>query len=318
MTKLEGKLQNALDEIRMLVLGVEVLIGFGFRAFLEPGFDRLQRQTQWLKLAVLVLLIVALALLLSPPTDHQLRHGGEVKRDAYRYATVLMTLALAPFGLSLALDLQAALMSVASAFFALIVAALSLALIALAWFGPLAFRRRRNVVDEEQLPTAISIKVRQVLTEARVILPGAQALLGFGLVATLMDGFSRLPASSQWVHIFGLLSVAAAIVLLMTPAAYHRLAEKGEDTEQFHAIATRLVLAALVPLGLAIACGLYIAVERVSHSPLAAALTSASVFVGLMIFWFAAPLLRRRHDRLTSIDRRADHAPTAGAAPRSS
>lgn len=299
MTKLEGKLQNALDEIRMLILGVEVLIGFGFRAFLEPGFDRLQPQTQRLKLVALLLLIIALALLLSPATDHQLRYGGEVRREAYRYATALMTLALAPFGLSLAFDLQVALTAVASASFALIAAGASLVVIALAWFGPLTLRRRKNVVDEEQLPTAISIKVRQVLTEARVILPGAQALLGFGLVATLMDGFSRLPAPSKWVHVFGLLSVAAAIVLLMTPAAYHRLAEKGEDTEYFHAIATRLVLAALMPLGLAIACGLYIAVERVSHSPLAAVVTSASVFVGLMIFWFAAPLMRRRHDRLT-------------------
>lgn len=294
MTRLEGKLQNALDEIRMLVLGVEVLIGFGFRAFLEPGFDRLQVQTQWLKLAALMLLVVAFALLLSPATDHQLRFGGEVRREAYGYTTALMALALAPFGLSLVLDLDVALTAVVGAPFARVVAISSLVLIALAWFAPLALKRRRNIMDEEHLPTPISIKVRQVLTEARVILPGAQALLGFGLVATLMDGFSRLPQSSKWVHVLGLMSVAAAIVILMMPAAYHRLAERGEDTEAFHKIATRLVLAALVPLGMAISCGLYIAVERVSQSSLTALLAGAAVFAGLIALWLVAPILRRR------------------------
>lgn len=85
MTKLERKLQNTLDEIRMLVLGVQVLIGFGFRAFLEPGFNHLAPQTQRLKLGALGLLILAFALLLSPTTEHQIRYQGEVTRPAYSY-----------------------------------------------------------------------------------------------------------------------------------------------------------------------------------------------------------------------------------------
>lgn len=294
MTRLEQKHQNALDEVRMLVLGIEVLLGFGFRAFLEPGFDRLPPRMQSVKLAALGLLIVAFALLLSPIAEQQIRCGGNVTRSAYDHITVLMALALAPFGASLVLDLWVAL-AAAFPWFSHGPGPLwaALGLIGVAWYGPLALRKGRRIVDDENLPTPISIKVRQVLTEARVILPGAQALLGFGLIATLMDGFAKLPVTSRLVHVLGLLSVAATVVLLMTPAAYHRLANQGEDTERFHRIASVLVLVALVPLGLGIACGLYVAVERTTQSVSTAVIVAAAVFVGLLVFWLGYPLLAR-------------------------
>ncbi len=61
-----------------------------------------------------------------------------------------------------------------------------------------------------------------MLTEARVVLPGVQALLGFQLAATLVDAFERLPESSKHLHLAGLRCLAIATVLLITPAAYHR------------------------------------------------------------------------------------------------
>jgi hypothetical protein len=39
-----------------------------------------------------------------------------------------------------------------------------------------------------------------MLTEARVIIPGAQALFGFQLVAMLTTGFERLPEHAKLVH----------------------------------------------------------------------------------------------------------------------
>ncbi len=38
MAKLKDKIENALNETRILVLGIQILIGFGFRSFFEPGF----------------------------------------------------------------------------------------------------------------------------------------------------------------------------------------------------------------------------------------------------------------------------------------
>jgi hypothetical protein len=41
MTKLSGKVKIALDETRMLILGVQILVGFQFRIVFEDAFDRL-------------------------------------------------------------------------------------------------------------------------------------------------------------------------------------------------------------------------------------------------------------------------------------
>jgi hypothetical protein len=41
MAALGRKVKNALDEARILVLGVQVLLGFQYRGFMEPGYERL-------------------------------------------------------------------------------------------------------------------------------------------------------------------------------------------------------------------------------------------------------------------------------------
>ncbi|HWT01839.1 MAG TPA: DUF6328 family protein [Pyrinomonadaceae bacterium] len=66
MAQLKDKIQNALDEARMLVLGSQVLLGFQFRSAFEPGFPKLPPSSQYLKLAALGLMLVALGLLLAP------------------------------------------------------------------------------------------------------------------------------------------------------------------------------------------------------------------------------------------------------------
>ena len=56
-----------------------------------------------------------------------------------------------------------------------------------------------------------------MLIEARVVLPGVQALLGFQFVVVLTDSFERLPPFSQYVHLASLGLMALAMILLMTP-----------------------------------------------------------------------------------------------------
>ena len=41
MSNLRTKVENALNEARVLVLGLQVLLGFQFRAFFEHGWARL-------------------------------------------------------------------------------------------------------------------------------------------------------------------------------------------------------------------------------------------------------------------------------------
>jgi hypothetical protein len=53
---------------------------------------------------------------------------------------------------------------------------------------------------EEGASTPLHAKIEQMLTEARVVLPGAQALFGFQLAIVLTQSFEQLPSASRIVH----------------------------------------------------------------------------------------------------------------------
>jgi hypothetical protein len=93
-------------------------------------------------------------------------------------------------------------------------------------------------------------EIRHVLTEIRMVLPGAQALLGFQFMVMVLQEFETLPNALKQTHLVSLSLMTFAVILLMTPAAYHRIVVKGENTREFHQFAGRMLLASLIPLAL--------------------------------------------------------------------
>ncbi len=109
----------------------------------------------------------------------------------------------------------------------------------------------------------------------------------------LMDGFDKLPQSSKYVHLISLILMGLCVILLMTPAAYHRMVERGEDTESFHRLASSLLLVAMIPLPLGICGDLFVVVRKVTDSiplSIAIALLTLAFFYAL---WFAFPGYRK-------------------------
>lgn len=310
MAKLKDKIQNALDEGRMLVMGSQVLLGFQFRAVFEQGFEKLPTASQYLKMGALGLMLLALALLLSPGAYHRIVEKGEDSQDLHRFTTKVMDLALLPFAAAFGIDVYVASERTLGQTFALIIG-LGASLVALFfWYGLEFIRRgeREPEIKEEQEMSKqeksdsdgakITDKIRHALTEARMVLPGAQALLGFQFISTLTESFEKLPASSTYVHLVSLALVAVSIILLMTPAAYHRIVERGEETEHFHRFASRMLIFAMIPLALGIAGDFFVVVRKITESTtsaLVAALVSLLFFYGL---WFGFTIYRRK--RVTS------------------
>jgi hypothetical protein len=299
------------------MLGTQVLIGFNFRAAIEPGFDKLPAMHQYLKTLSLGLLLVTLGLLLWPGVFHQQVEHGEDTSRAHRFTSRVMSLALLPFAAGLGLDLWTAF---ARTFGAVPGVAAGLATAGLAlvcWYGLQPFTRHSphlkempDMSDEGQGGTPLDTRIRQVLTEARVVLPGAQALLGFQLIAVLADGFEKLPESSRQLHLVSLGLLALSTVLLMTPAAYHRVVEHGENTEHFHRFAGRLVVAAMVPLALAIGADFYIVLDKVTHSA-TLALTATGLLLALFFgCWFGYTIYARRARERRQADLRSTASAT--------
>jgi DMSO reductase anchor subunit len=141
--------------------------------------------------------------------------------------------------------------------------------------------------------TPLKTRIDQALTEARVVLPGAQALLGFQLVTMFMDGFDKLPNSSKFIHIASLAFIALTVILLMAPAAYHRVAERGEDTERMHQVASTFLMCAMITLPLGICGEVYVVMDKVTNSVAASvscAVLALALFYGT---WFGFTIYRR-------------------------
>jgi hypothetical protein len=137
--------------------------------------------------------------------------------------------------------------------------------------------------------TPLHIRIDWMLTEARVILPGAQALLAFQLVVTLAKRFAELPPGWQLVHFIALAFLTLAVLLLIAPAALHRVGFAGEDDERFLEIGSRIVTVALAPLALGIATDLTVAAFVLFARTGVALVCGASALVALLTLWFVIP-----------------------------
>src|SRR5690242_8996385 len=108
VSDLSGKVQNALDETRMLILGAQVLLGFQYRGIFEPGFQRLPAQTQELKVFALGLMLLAVALLLAPGAFHRIVANGQDSTSVTTFTGRIASLALLPFAFGIGIDLYVA------------------------------------------------------------------------------------------------------------------------------------------------------------------------------------------------------------------
>jgi hypothetical protein len=312
MAELGHKVKCALDEARMLILGSQVLLGFQFRSFFETRFDELPLFAQRLKFVSLFVMLLVLLLLLLPAAFHRIVERGEATREQHRFTTSVMDFALLPFAVVLAAAIYVTVLDVLTRAAALVWTTIGALVTLFFWYGlgwANQSRRKggRAMSGESTGRTPLKEKIEQVLTECRVALPGVQALLGFQFATTLMEGFQNLPESSKLVHLASLGCMALSMVLLITPAAFHRLAEDGEDTERFHRFASVLLLAALVPLACGISGDVFVVARKLMGSAAPAVGMAAGALVLFLATWFGLTIYVRT-TRRQKILRKASEA----------
>jgi Family of unknown function (DUF6328) len=237
--------------------------------------------------------------LITPGPYHRIVQNGEDSRSFHRVVTTIANLALAPFAIALGLEVVATFGllfgEVSGGFAGITAAAMAISF----WYGiPLA-KRRHNCKQEsamatrppEESPaTPLDVKIEQLLTEARVILPGAQALFGFQLAIVFTRPFADLPTVSTIVHAASLLLVTLTVVLLLAPAAYHRIVYAGEASADMYRVGSALVTAATIPLALGLAGDTYVVMSKITGSPAVAIAAAGAVIILLIGLWHAYPV----------------------------
>jgi len=150
--------------------------------------------------------------------------------------------------------------------------------------------QEQNESEEETLKEQMG----RLIEEARMVLPGVQALFGFQTVAVFNERFADLPFYVQAAHTVALGLVVIAIALVMMPAAYHRLAMPGKVSRHLIKVCSRAICYGLAPLAAGLSLDMFVVLHVVSdHDGFSIAGALAS-FALLMALWFAYPLHRRR------------------------
>src|SRR5881409_2860316 len=91
----------------------------------------------------------------------------------------------------------------------------------------------------------------ELLNELRVALPGVQVLFAFLLVVPFSNGFPKLSDLQRDVYVVAFLCTAVSTVLLLAPAAYHRLRFRQQDKERMLFTANKFAITGFAFLALA-------------------------------------------------------------------
>ena len=303
---IKRRLMIALDETRMLMMGSQILFGFQFESIFQPLTEHASGTAHALHALGLLLMAACLTLLIAVPIQHRLAEHGEATGRVVRLATTLTSWALLPLGLALGADLVIVLERTLGLGAAAAVAAVMISVAFTAWYASgLVLRQVRNEEVKQVNPSAVEktdlvTKIEQMLTEARVILPGAQAMLGFQFIVMLTPAFEKLDDTSKLMHIAALICGLGTVILLMAPAAIHRIAFAGDAAERMLKIGSVLVSVALLPLSLSISADIYVAIGYIAESPALGTVAAIGVLITQLLVWYAWPFAMPRIGRLHS------------------
>ena len=261
----------------------------------HPASDACPISFQTLDCVALLLILATVGLLLATPSFHDPEgpcHLALRRTCVWRDAGDALALALG-------IDVAIGLVGYAGSWSAGLAGGTFVLLAILVWHVvPICAATRRERKDDPMKNRQQSLEARivQALTELRVILPGRAGTVRFSAERRATDRFEQLGAISKVVHMASLGVVAIAIVTLIAPASYHRIAAAGNAEEGV----LRYTVAMMLPAEGLIALGLvgesYVAVSMISDSFVPAIALSLAAAIGFAVLLYEVPLaVRGRH-----------------------
>jgi uncharacterized protein DUF6328 len=132
----------------------------------------------------------------------------------------------------------------------------------------------------------------ELLQELRVAQGGVQILFGFLLSIAFTDRYARADDFLHITHFVTVLFAAAATALLTAPAAWHRILFRHGQRERIIDFGSRMAVAGLVCLAVAMT-GTVLLIGEVVLGGWAAVLVAVLVAIGFGALWLAWPARER-------------------------
>ncbi|HYE19052.1 MAG TPA: DUF6328 family protein, partial [Tepidisphaeraceae bacterium] len=106
------------------------------------------------------------------------------------------------------------------------------------------------------------------------------------------EGFGRIDRAEKWVYLATFVSALASLILFSSPAAHHRIERPLVDRVRFKHFATRMILAGLIALSVALVLATQLVVSEVAGLT-ASIFGAAGTALAVLIIWWLLPLARK-------------------------
>jgi hypothetical protein len=154
---------------------------------------------------------------------------------------------------------------------------------------------RQSGNETESRAERINRELIELLNELRVGLPGVQFLFAFLLVVPFQQRAATTTGFEHGVYYVALVSAAVASVLLIAPAAQHRVLFRQHDKEALLRRSSRSAFAGLMVLIVSITSAVLLVLD-VFIGRWQAWATAGALFAGLVWWWAIVPFWLRAHN----------------------
>lgn len=145
---------------------------------------------------------------------------------------------------------------------------------------------------EESEQRQLARNLGELLQELRVAQAGVQILFGFLLSIAFTDRYARAGAYIQTTHFITVLFATAATALLTAPAAWHRILFRQGRRERIIDAASKMAIAGLVCLAVAMT-GTVLMISEVVLGGWLPILVAILVAAGFTVLWIVLPFRER-------------------------
>jgi hypothetical protein len=139
--------------------------------------------------------------------------------------------------------------------------------------------------NQEIVPISLAEATSHILEECRMVLPGIQTLFGFQLICVFNQGFERLSSPDQKLHFISIILIVIAMILVMAPAALHRLSQPCAVSQRLIDIASCFLLWSMSVLAVGICIEVYLVGHLILENRFLAGGISV-LLLGLFIYWW--------------------------------
>nr|WP_315253432.1 DUF6328 family protein [uncultured Duganella sp.] len=133
-----------------------------------------------------------------------------------------------------------------------------------------------------------------MLSEMRILLPGAQMLSAFLVILPFNEGFAKIVHMEKLLFLATFFFALASLVLLSAPAIQHRMMRPLRDRVRFKRIATRQIVAGAFALAIALVLGTDLVISEVFGATVGLAVAAVMAVLILIVWWVMPVYLKRR------------------------